>query len=328
LIYGKDNKDIDDFIARMQTDDVALHKEGTAEGYLGVDIQHENGSITLKQEGLTKRIIMALGLDSKMSTAVDTPAETAALGRDVDGPPASGIINYASVVGMLLYLGHSRPDISFATHQCARYTHSPRKVHETALVRIGRYLKGSFNKGLILNPSKAMKLDCYPDADFAGLWTRDDKHDPHCVRSRTGYVISLADCPILWKSKLQTEIALSTMEAKYVALSTSCKDLFPIIDITKEICTILEVHLHDIANMHIKIHEDNAGALTLGHLEPRCMTPRSKYYAVKYHWFCTQIGPRNVKLVKIGTDDQIGDLFTKGLDRTKFRQLRKKLMGW
>jgi hypothetical protein len=118
------------------------------------------------------------------------------------------------------------------------------------------------------------------------------------------------------------------MEAEYVALSTSCKDLFPIIDITKEICTVLEVHLHDITNMHIKIYEDNAGALTLGCLEPRRMTPRSKHYAVKYHWFGTQIGPRNIDLVKIGTDDQIGDIFTKGLDWKKFRRLQKKLMGW
>jgi hypothetical protein len=61
----------------------------------------------LLQEGLTKRIITALGLDSKYSTPVDTPAETAALGRDVNGEEASESINYASVVGMLLYLGHS-----------------------------------------------------------------------------------------------------------------------------------------------------------------------------------------------------------------------------
>ncbi len=136
-------------------------------------------------------------------------------------------------------------------------------MHETALIRIGHYRKGSFDKGLILNPSNTMKLDCYPDADFAGLWMQDDKHNPHCIRSHTGYVISLADCSILWKSKLQTEITLSTMEAEYVPLSTSCKDQFPIIDITKELCTVLEVHLHDITNMHIKIHEDNAGAFTL-----------------------------------------------------------------
>jgi hypothetical protein len=70
---------------------------------------------------------------------------------------------------------------------------------------------------------------------FAGLWTRDDKQDPHCVQSCTGYVICLADCPVLKKSKLQTKIALFAMEAEYVALSTSCQDLFPIIDVTKEL---------------------------------------------------------------------------------------------
>jgi hypothetical protein len=64
LIHGKENKDIDEFIECMKKDVVALHKEGTAEGYLGVDIQYEHDIITLKQKGLTKRIITALGLDS------------------------------------------------------------------------------------------------------------------------------------------------------------------------------------------------------------------------------------------------------------------------
>jgi len=122
------------------------------------------------------------------------------------------------------------------------------------------------------------------------------------------------------------------MEAEYVALSASCKDLFPLIDITKEICSNFgpqfNLHLRDITNMHIKIHEDNTGALTLGKLEPRRMTPRSKHYAIKYHWFREQIGPRRIDLVKISSEDQLGDLFTKGLDRIIFTRLRKKLMGW
>jgi hypothetical protein len=88
-------------------------------------------------------IIDALGLDSKFTTAVATPAEKAALRRDVDGPPASGQVYYASVIGMLLYLGHSCPDIAFATHQCACYTFSPKQSHEDALKRIGCYLKGT-----------------------------------------------------------------------------------------------------------------------------------------------------------------------------------------
>ncbi len=188
---------------------------------------------------------------------------------------------------------HSRPDISFATHQCARYTHSPKLSHENAVKKIGWYLKGTLEQGLILNPSNTLKIDSYPDADFAGSWNREDVQDPHCVRSRTGYVISLANCPVMWKSRLQTEIALSTMEAEYVSLSTSCQDLFPVIDITKEICLIFNDRLviNENANMHIKIHEDNVGALELGKLEPRRMTPCSKHYAIKYHWFREHIDP-------------------------------------
>jgi len=329
LIYCKDEAEIDDFITRMRSEDVALHKEGTADGYLGVDIQRDGTTITLTQSGLTKRIIKALGLDSKYSTSCNTPAEKAPLPRDADGPPASGTLNYASIIGMLLYLtGHSRLDCSFATNQCARYTFAPTRKHENALIQIGRYLKGTINKGLILSPSETLHIDCYPDSDFAGLWKYEDSQDPHCVRSRTGYVITLANCPILWSSKLQTEIALSTMEAEYVALSTSCKDLFPIIDLTTELCLALDVNLQSEVDLHVKIHEDNAGALTLSNLEPRRMTPRSKHYAVKYHWFREHIGPRNIKIIKIPTESQLGDLFTKGLCRVAFERLRKKLMGW
>jgi hypothetical protein len=118
------------------------------------------------------------------------------------------------------------------------------------------------------------------------------------------------------------------MEAEYVALSTSCRDLFPLIDITNELCTVLQVEMQTETQMHIKIHKDNIGALTLGKLEPRRITPRSKHYAIKYHWFCKQIGPRNIELVKISSEDQLGNLFTKGLSQIFFSRLRKKLMGW
>jgi hypothetical protein len=118
------------------------------------------------------------------------------------------------------------------------------------------------------------------------------------------------------------------MEAEYVALSTSCRDLFPLIDITKELCETLQIDTKTSTQMHFKIHEDNVRALTLGKLEPWRMTPRSKHYAVKYHWFREHIGPRNIELVKISSGDQLGDLFTKGLSRVLFQGLRKKLMGW
>jgi hypothetical protein len=123
---------------------------------------------------VSHNVIEALGLDTKNSTPCDTPAETAALGKDVDDEQAGGSINYPSVIVMLLYLEHSHPAISFATHQCARYTPLPKLSHEIALKKNGRYLKGTLDKGLILTPSETLKIDCYPDADFAGLWNRDD----------------------------------------------------------------------------------------------------------------------------------------------------------
>ena len=128
-----------------------------------------------------------------------------------------------------------------------------------------------------------LHLDCFPDADFAGLWNHKRSNDPHCVRSCTGFVITLANCPVLSSSKMQMEIALSMMEAEYIALSTACRDLFPVIDKLSALTATHGITLKPGFNMHIHIHEDNAGALVLGKLEPHFMTPRLKHYAVKYH---------------------------------------------
>eukprot|EP00956_Cyclotella_meneghiniana_P042912 scaffold249352_cov26-Cyclotella_meneghiniana.AAC.1 len=118
------------------------------------------------------------------------------------------------------------------------------------------------------------------------------------------------------------------MEAEYVALSQSCKDLFPLLDQIRELASAVGLSVKDTSSMHIKIHEDNVGALTLGKLEPKRMTPRSKHYAIKYHWFREQIGPRNIELVKVASSEQLGDIFTKGLTAQPFSYFRSKLMGW
>jgi hypothetical protein len=241
LFFAKKEDIIVNTIAKLQQAGIAIRHEGTAEGFLGVDVERTvtkdgKNQITLTQSGLTQRIITALGLNSSLSTPLSTPAEASPLPRDTKGDPAAGNFNYAAVVGMLLYLsGHSRPDIAFAVHQCARYTFCPTRRHELALVRIGRYLKGTAGKGLIMSPTKSPRIDCFPDADFAGLYGYEDSTDPHCVRSRTGYVILAFGCPIVWRSLMQTCLCQSTMEAEYVALSTACKDLIPVIATVKEL---------------------------------------------------------------------------------------------
>ena len=135
---------------------------------------------------------------------------------------------------MLLYLSsNSCPDITFAVNQAARFTNCARLLHEKAVKRIGRYLKGTMDKGLILKPNDDLCLDLYADAGFCGLWTVEKADDPISVRSRTGFIVTLAGLPVSWSSKLQTEIA---MMAEYIALSTRMRELLPSIDTFNDIC--------------------------------------------------------------------------------------------
>ena len=215
LFFSPAEKYIDDMIARLQDEDMKLSVEDDVAGFLGVHINcREDGTIELLQTGLIDQIISAMGLEG--ANPKSTPAEYGSLPADKEGEPCNESFNYASVIGMLMYLqGHSRPDIGYVVHACARYTHNPKWSHELALKRIGKYLIGTRERGLIISPREDINIDCYCDADFAGLWSYEDKQDPNCVKSRTGFVICVGGSPILWASRLQSEIALSMMEAEY-----------------------------------------------------------------------------------------------------------------
>jgi hypothetical protein len=229
---------------------------------------------------------------------------------------------------MLMYLSsNSRPDIQFAVHQCARFTHMPRKSHAEGVKRICRYLAGTLDKGLVISPDKDLKLDCYVDADFAGLWKHEDDQDPVCVKSRTGYVFTLGGCPLTWCSKLQTEVALSTLEAEYIALSQAMRELIPLRELLQEIGTNLELDFAHPVIMHSTVFEDNNGALGLAS-SPR-LTPRTKHISTKYHFFRTMIGPgKGIRISKIESAEQKADCFTKGLPDQTFQHIRKILQGW
>eukprot|EP00957_Ditylum_brightwellii_P098930 7536491-Ditylum_brightwellii.AAC.1 len=115
---------------------------------------------------------------------------------------------------MMIYLAsNSRPEITFAVCQCARFTHGTKHSHEKAILQICRYLKGMQFEGLIIKPNmkEILQVNCFADADFAGLFFAEDPQDVTAVRSRSSYVLTFAGCPVLWVSKIQTEVALSTL---------------------------------------------------------------------------------------------------------------------
>ena len=331
LIFAKEDKDIDDVIDFLRKQDLDLSEENDVAGFLGVHINREkDGKIILTQIALIERIIKALNLGD--TPGKETPAVYGSLAKDPNGEPMNGTFNYASVIGMLLYLsGHSRPDLSFAVSQCARFTHNPTRLHEEALKRIGLYLKKTRTNGLILQPdlTNGIQLDCYADADFAGLWGFEDRNDPTCVKSRSGYIIFMSECPILWVSRLQTEIATSTMEAEYIALSTAMRDLIPIKDKVETIINAFDLEKIPITKMcKTIVHEDNMGCLKLSQLEPGRMTPRSKHYGIKYHWFRSQLKPKHIVIKHVDSKLQRADFLTKSLRTIPFQENRKLTMGW
>jgi len=139
---------------------------------------------------------------------------------------------------MLLYLANSTQlDISFMVNQCARFSNDPTEPHATALKWIGCYLKSTEKKGIILRKCAGIpQLNCWVDANFAGLYSKEDPHNPTSARSRTGFIIALGENPVVWQSKLQSEIALSTMLAEYIALSTAMRSLIHLCNVHHEVC--------------------------------------------------------------------------------------------
>lgn len=120
---------------KLRDEGVELEEEGDAAGFLGVQLRRDDstGQLHMTQEGLIKRIIEALGLELDLSNAKRTPAERRPLVRDLEGDPPQESFNYASVVGMLLYLaGHTRPDLTTSVSQVARFMFAPKRSHELA----------------------------------------------------------------------------------------------------------------------------------------------------------------------------------------------------
>lgn len=332
LLFARNQSDIEEVITKLRELGMLLEKEDNVAGFLGVHIERSNdGTIHLTQKGLIKRIIDALNVEQLSPTRI--PAKRGVLPKDTDGDPPNGTFNYASVVGMLQYLqAHSRPDITFAVSQCARYTFSPKQSHEEALVRIGRYLKGTQDKGILFKPqtdiTNGIEIDTYVDADFAGGWGYEDPNDPVSVKSRTGFVIFIMGCPLVWQSKLQDCIATSTQESEYSALSMALRSTIPLLDLCKATMLGLKESTNQTIKFRTTVHEDNQGCLKLAQMEPGRSTPRSKFYALKMHWFRSWIKARQVELQYIDTKLQRADFLTKGLPAELFEANRLKVCGW
>jgi hypothetical protein len=330
IFLGPNDQSLNNVIHEISAAGLDIEDQGHPADYVGVTItKHSNGCVEFTQRALIDAIINDVNIGDAYTKPVPAKA-TQQLHAFKDSPRFDHCdfnFNYRSVTGKLNYLTQtSRSDLLFATHQVAKYSSDPRKEHGEAIVYIVRYLKKTRHLGLKFRPNESKGFECYCDADFAGNWNKAfAQHDPSTAKSRSGWVIFYARCPIIWASKLQSQVALSTTEAEYIAMSMALRDVIPIMELMTEfrernfkvICTQPQVYC--------KVFEDNSGALELARL-PK-LRPRTKHINVCYHHFREHVRLGLIKILPISTDDQIADALTKPLAQNAFCRHRKYLCG-
>ena len=323
---------IDGVIQQLRNLEFELTVEGSFEEYLGIKVVRDksSNSITMTQSGLINKILETTKMED--SNPNYNPTAQCSLGSDPDGPPMKEEWSYSSVVGMLLYLSTCTcPDIAFAVSQAARFSTNPKQSHATAVKTIICYLKRTRDLGIIMKPNGQLHLETFVDADFAGLYKQEDMLNPASAKSRTGYIIFLGNCPLIWKSQLQTEVSLSTLEAEYSALSASARQVIFTHNLLKETISRLKINSNLDTKVKSTIWEDNNGALLLA--TNQRITNRTKYFHIKWHHFWSLVQTREnpsgfIQVEKINTEAQRADYLTKGLSREVFERNRKLAQGW
>jgi hypothetical protein len=150
--------------------------------------------------------------------------------------------------------------------------------------------------------------------------------DPMTAKSRSGYCITYANCPIYWASKIQTEVALSTTESEYISLSQSLRDTIPLMDLIDEFKQRYDKTIVSTPTVKCKLFEDNSGALEMA-TTPK-MRPRTKHINIKYHHFREHVRLKRILLFACDTADMVADYLTKPLPRDAFERHRFALQGW
>ncbi|GKB78860.1 hypothetical protein Tco_0945755, partial [Tanacetum coccineum] len=225
--------------------------------------------------------------------------------KDLQGNPVDATL-CRCMIGSLMYLTSSRPDLIYAVCLCARYQLKPTKKHLNVVKHIFRYLKGTINMGLWYSKDTVMSMTAYADADNAGC--QDTR------RSTSGSAQFLGDKLVSWSSKNQKCIAISSTEAEYIVLFGCCAQIL-----------WMRSQLTDYGFQFNKIplYCDNKSAIAL--CCNNVQHSRAKHIVVRYHFIKEQVENGIMELYFVRTEYQLADIFTKPFPRERFNFLIEKL---
>lgn len=272
--------------------------------FLGLQIKQTKDGLFVSQEKYTKDLLKKFGfIDLKsMSTPMGNGVK---LDADVKGVSIDQKY-YRGLIGSLLYLTASRPDILFSVCLCARFQSDPKESHLKAVKHIFRYLVGTTNLGLWYPKNQDMNLIGYCDADFAGCKVER--------KSTSGSCLFFSGCLISWNSKKQNSIALSTAEAEYIA-GGAC--------VAQVLWLKNQLQDYGINLEKIPVYCDNTSAINLA--KNPIVHSRTKHIEVRHHFIRDHIMKNDIDLKFVETSNQIADIFTKPLTGERFNVLVREL---
>jgi transposase InsO family protein len=311
IIYVDDMIITGDDKAEIQRLELKLSKEfdmknlGGLKYFLGIEVSRTQTGIFLSQRKYVLDLLAETGMLN--CKPVSTPMEQ---NLKLEISPEQCPTNkerYQKLVGKLIYLSHTRPDIAYAVGVVSQFMHNPSEDHMGAVIRILRYLKGTPGKGIKFEKSEKLEIEGYTDADWAGNIV--DR------KSTSGYFTFVGGNLVTWRSKKQNVVALSSAEAEFRGM-------------VKGICELLwlrkllaELGMNTEAEM--KLYCDNKAAIDISHNPVQ--HDRTKHIEVDRHFIKEKLDSHIISLPFVRSVEQVADILTKAVANKQFEESLKKI---
>ncbi|CAM8917932.1 unnamed protein product [Rhodiola kirilowii] len=273
--------------------------------FLGFEVSRSDAGLFLNQRKYALELISEAGLLACKPSIIpmDTNHKLGLSTASVLADP----MPYRRLVGQLIYLTNTRPDLAYPVHILSQFMIKPTDDHLKAAHKVLRYLKSAPTQGLFYPSGKDLKLSAFCNADWGAC--------PITRRSITGYAITLGDALISWKTKKQATVSRSSAEAEYRAMAHACCEVAWLVRVLADLQVFIQspvpLHCDNHSAMHIAknpvFHERTK------HVELDC-------HVVRQHFTSGLISPQFVS-----TSEQPADLFTKALSSDRLLHLSCKL---
>jgi len=304
LVTGDDTRLVEQFKQEMMQA-FEMTDLGLMTYFLGIEIKQSDNEVFISQKKYAKEILRKFQMEE--CKAVSTPMNQKEKLSKEDGADKVDEGYYRSMIGCLMYLTATRPDILFVVSLLSRFMHCASETHLVAARRILRYVKGTIDYGVKYESCQNFKLCGFSDSDWAG--SIDD------MKSTSGYCFSIGSGVFSWCTKKQETVAQSTAEAEFIAATAAVNQ---VLWLKKILC---DLHLQQ--NHKIEVFIDNQAAIAISN-DPVCHG-KTKHFNIKLYFLREMQQNGEVTLVYCKSEDQLADMFTKPLPVSKFEFLRQKV---